>query len=96
MTVAHTLEENGCNAASQTPSPANTPSVPRLVSIFLLQAMTLYRQVKRRRRFIALLNYDDHMIDDMGLTRAAIEEASKLPLRLNAAHIARVWARQEQ
>lgn len=72
-------------------------------TLFYVQILTqlwrksgvFYTNLKRRRRFIALLNYDDHMIDDMGLTRDLIEEAAKLPLKLNAAKIASVWAKHK-
>ena len=50
---------------------------------------------KRRKRFIALLDYNDGMLEDMGLTRYLVEEAGKLPLKDNAAIIARDWARRE-
>ena len=54
---------------------------------------TLAHNWQRRRKFIALLNYDDHIIDDMGLTRDLIEAAIKLPLSENAAVIAHAYAK---
>ena len=38
-----------------------------------------------RRRFNTLLDLDDHMLDDIGVTRAEVETASRLPLSVNAA-----------
>ncbi|MXQ08146.1 DUF1127 domain-containing protein [Alphaproteobacteria bacterium GH1-50] len=40
---------------------------------------------RRRQRFLRLLDMDDHMLDDMGVTRAEVVEASYLPLSANAA-----------
>jgi len=94
MSAIYNVEENSCRTVPQIPVPAETSYIFKLISEILHQASTFHHQLKRRRRFVALLNYDDHMIEDMGLTRAAIEEASKLPLKLNAAHIARIGAKQ--
>ena len=38
----------------------------------------------RRLRLARLLDYDDRMLDDMGLLRADIEAALQLPLERNA------------
>jgi uncharacterized protein YjiS (DUF1127 family) len=48
-----------------------------------------WRAWQRRRRFRALLDHDDRMLDDMGLTRLEIERAAGLPLQVNAAVEAR-------
>ena len=45
----------------------------------------LLTRIERRRRFRALLNYDDHTLDDIGLTRLDVERAARLPLEVNAA-----------
>lgn len=41
-------------------------------------------ELDRRRRIECLLDHDDRMLDDMGLDRFRVEEALKLPLRVNA------------
>lgn len=56
----------------------------------------LIHDILRRRRFSSLLKYDDHMLDDMGLTRSLIKEMSKLPFNENAALIAHAKARTER
>lgn len=38
-----------------------------------------------RRRFNRLLDLDDRLLDDIGVTRAEVEYASRLPLGVNAA-----------
>lgn len=43
------------------------------------------RQRRRRRGFKRLLDLDDHMLDDLGVLRHEVEEASRLPLSLDAA-----------
>lgn len=40
---------------------------------------------RTRRRFNRLLDLDDRMLDDIGVTRAEVEYASRLPLGVNAA-----------
>lgn len=50
---------------------------------------------RRRKQLVALLQYDDKMLEDMGLTRSAVLRASHLPLRVNAALMAREYARQD-
>ena len=47
-----------------------------------------YRQNKERRdAFLNLLRLDDKILDDIGLTRAEVEFAARLPLRLNASDV---------
>ncbi len=43
------------------------------------------RNRRRRKQFNTLLGLDDHMLDDIGVTRAEVEAASSLPLSVNAA-----------
>ncbi len=38
-----------------------------------------FRHATRRRRLSRLRDLDDHMLDDIGVTRAEIEIATKLP-----------------
>jgi len=82
--------------------PSSTTAKPAVLSRLInfpgnlvTAAVELRRNYKRRKLFVALLDYNDHMLEDMGLTRYLVEEASKLPLSANAAKIARKWARQE-
>ncbi len=41
--------------------------------------------LQRRRAFNKLLDLDDHLLDDMGVTRAEVHMASRLPVWTNAA-----------
>ena len=41
--------------------------------------------LQRRRAFNRLLDLDDHLLDDMGVTRAEVHMASRLPVWTNAA-----------
>jgi len=95
MTSTCTYDVSDCSPVPRIASSHQTPWILRMVRTLAHSVTTFYLQLKRRRKFIALLNYDDHMIDDMGLTRPLIEEASRLPLKANAAIIARVWAKQK-
>ena len=45
----------------------------------------LYRNWKARRRIAQLETYDDHMLNDIGLTRDEINWAAGLPLTVNSA-----------
>ena len=40
---------------------------------------------RRRRRFLRLLDLDDRMLRDIGVTREEIRRAARLPLGINAA-----------
>jgi uncharacterized protein YjiS (DUF1127 family) len=42
-------------------------------------------QIRRRRRFYRLHELDDHMLDDIGVTRGEVEIAGRLPLSVDAA-----------
>lgn len=39
-----------------------------------------------RRKLRSLHEYDDHILEDIGVTRGELEWASHLPLKQNAAH----------
>ncbi len=43
------------------------------------------RAIRRRRGFNRLNNLDDHMLDDIGVTRGEVQYASALPLSVDAA-----------
>ena len=40
----------------------------------------------RRRRFLTLLDLDDHILDDIGVTRGDVQAVAKMPLSANASH----------
>jgi uncharacterized protein YjiS (DUF1127 family) len=42
-------------------------------------------RVRRRRKFKRLLDLDDHMLDDIGVTRSEVDYAARLPLSTDAA-----------
>lgn len=62
------------------------PAMPPLGLITALEnAWKAWRRRRRfRRRFLPLLAYDDHTLDDMGYRRSDIEWALSLPLREDA------------
>lgn len=41
-------------------------------------------RIRRRRKFKNLLDLDDHMLSDIGVTRGEVEIASNLPLSVDA------------
>jgi len=45
----------------------------------------LVRNWKAKRRIVALGNFDDYMLQDIGITRDEVEWATGLPLTVNAA-----------
>lgn len=47
------------------------------------------KNIRSRRAAAGLLKYDDRMLNDMGLTRGALERALDLPLSVNALAVAR-------
>ncbi|MGR3511350.1 MAG: DUF1127 domain-containing protein [Paracoccaceae bacterium] len=49
------------------------------------QLLERLRVFRRRRHFNRLLDLDDHMLKDIGVTRGEVEIASKLPLSTDAA-----------
>ena len=49
------------------------------------QLIERIRMIRRRRHFNRLLDLDDHMLKDVGVTRGEVEIASKLPLSADAA-----------
>ncbi len=91
-----------CTTCNDLNVPSGATTKPAIFSRLITFPGTLVKTLiqlknnyKRRKRFIALLDYNDQMLEDMGLTRYLVEEAGKLPLKDNAAKIARDWARQE-
>jgi uncharacterized protein YjiS (DUF1127 family) len=56
-----------------------------LSRLSLFQALKNWQQAyNRRQRLLNLLNYDDHILDDMGYTRQDLYIISKLPLSTDA------------
>ncbi len=77
---------------------AGRPQIPSIFGFFrrVIDRLSIFtRQVERRRKFVALLDRDDRIIDDIGLTRELIEQAAKLPLSKNAAKIALSWSKSK-
>ena len=48
-------------------------------------ARRLVRNWKAKRRIVALGNFDDYMLTDIGITRDEVQWAAGLPLTVNAA-----------
>lgn len=57
----------------------------RWVSVVVHEAYDLTHAVYRRWRLRRMQRLDDHMLDDVGVTREELEWAIRLPLRVNAA-----------
>jgi uncharacterized protein YjiS (DUF1127 family) len=45
----------------------------------------LWRNLKAKRRIVRIGDMDDHMLRDIGVTRAEVQWAAGLPLTVNAA-----------
>ena len=60
-----------------------------------LAAMLETRRQNRDRRdaFLNMLRLDDNILDDIGVTRAEVDAAARLPLNLNAADALTATAR---
>lgn len=50
----------------------------------------------KRRRFNRLLDLDDRMLDDIGVTREEVQLASKLPLSANAGNQLRMTSERRR
>lgn len=55
------------------------------LSLLLQVAGSFARPLRRRWRLYRMQWLDDHMLDDIGITREELEWAIRLPLRVNAA-----------
>ena len=79
---------------------SSTGSVRAGVSRLLKSVYRAIRQrleaYDRRQRLIYLLSYDDHILDDMGYTRADLEMISKLPLGTDAHQVLRELSEQRK
>ncbi|MCE8016550.1 hypothetical protein HOP62_10760 [Halomonas sp. MCCC 1A17488] len=72
-----------------TPPPQPDFFMPAMPPLGLIHALeTRWQEYRRRRRFrqrfLHLLAYDDHMLEDMGHSRDDILWASRLPLKEDA------------
>ncbi|MFC3286174.1 hypothetical protein [Litchfieldella rifensis] len=67
------------------------PAMPPLGLITAIEnwSRAWIRAWRRRRRLLRLLDYDDHMLDDMGHTRQDLLWAAHLPLKEDAHRILR-------
>lgn len=77
---------------AETPSHPPLPDVymPAMPPLGLLNALeNRVRAWVRRRRLLRLLDYDDHILDDIGYTREELLWAASLPLKVNAHEILR-------
>ncbi len=59
--------------------------MPRWLSVMFHETYDLAHAVRRRWRLYRMQWLDDHMLDDIGVTRKELEWAIGLPLRVNAA-----------
>ena len=73
-----------CAAPTSDLTLATVPHSPARLVRWLTRAAHWLDERERRGRIVRLLDYDDRMLDDMGLTRLAIEDALDLPLSVNA------------
>lgn len=55
-----------------------------LISAATRHVTTLLRALVRRRRFKRLEDLDDHLLNDIGVTRAEVEIATRLPFTHDA------------
>ena len=72
-------------ASSQVPNVAGRHSTPRWYWGVLQETYEVFLCVRRRWRLHRMQHLDDHMLDDIGVTRDELEWAIRLPLRVNAA-----------
>lgn len=70
--------------------------IKRLLKKGLCRFAAWRESYDRRQRLINLLSYDDHMLDDMGYTRADLEQVAKLPLHTDAHQILRQLSEQRR
>ena len=74
------------------------PDLPALLLAGLRRVGAILRERRRRRTarqaFLNLLNLEDRMLADIGLTRAEVERAARLPLRIDAATAVQDWRMQ--
>ena len=66
---------------------ADTQTRPAGHAIHQLAASLTDRvsQITKRRKFMTLLDLDEHLLDDIGVIRSEVEYAARLPLSVDAA-----------
>lgn len=72
-------------ASSQTQNVANQLGMPKWYAALLRETRDLVLSVRRRWRLHRMQSLDDHMLDDIGVTRDELQWAIGLPFRVNAA-----------
>ncbi len=66
--------------------------LPAMPPLRLLESVhRLYNAWNYRRRLASLLNYDDHILEDMGYTRAELQMAIRLPLSRDPRPLLKEW-----
>ncbi|WP_417585533.1 hypothetical protein [Nitrincola sp.] len=61
------------------------PAMPPLKLINAIE--NWFKAWSRRRKLLRLLDYDDHMLEDMGYTRRDLLWAARQPLKVDARHV---------
>lgn len=64
-----------------------------IFDILIGAVRTWYQRRTDRAAFNTLLSLDDHMLDDVGVTRWEVERAARLPMRVDAAQAVQAWRR---
>ena len=78
------MTEETCVMNSSAPD-RSIRTAARALILRLRGRFELYRRNKvRRAAFLNLLRLDDNILEDIGVTRAEVEDAARLPLRANA------------
>lgn len=66
--------------------------LPSMPPLWLLErAGRLYKAWRYRRKLANLLRYDDHLLEDMGHTRAELSMALALPLSQDPRPLLKAW-----
>lgn len=66
--------------------------MPSMPPLWLLDsARSLFQSWQYRRKLARLLSYDDHMLEDMGYTRAELLMAIELPLKQDPRPQLKAW-----
>ncbi|MFN3880446.1 MAG: hypothetical protein ACK4L8_03345 [Nitrincola lacisaponensis] len=82
-----------CNLHRQqavNPQPSDKPALPdfympAMPPLGLINAIEVwFKAWNRRRKLLRLLDYDDHMLEDMGYTRDDLLWAARQPLKVDA------------
>lgn len=71
--------------SDQTHNAAGRHGMSRWLTVLVREVCDLAHCAHRRLRLWRMQRLDDHMLDDVGITRDELEWAIRLPLRVNAA-----------